>query len=69
MSYWPQHSTICRDDPVGGGTRRDGCTRVTDPVGGPRLVVGDPIEVHTAFNKTWSAGFEIAEVLASGYRV
>jgi hypothetical protein len=34
-----------------------------------RLVVGDRIEVHTRFNDTWSSGFEIAEVLPSGYRV
>jgi hypothetical protein len=34
-----------------------------------RLLVGDSIEVHTRFNDSWSAGFEIAEVLTSGYRV
>jgi hypothetical protein len=35
----------------------------------PRLDVGTPIEVHTRFNDSWSAGFEIAVVLPRGYRV
>ena len=35
----------------------------------PRLVVGTRIEVHTSFSDSWSAGFEIADVLPSGYRV
>lgn len=42
---------------------------MTNPARGPCLVVGDPVEVHTAFDDSWTAGFEIAEVLASGYRV
>jgi hypothetical protein len=33
------------------------------------LAVGDQIEVHTRFNDSWCAGYEIAEVLDSGYRV
>ncbi|MGH9086017.1 MAG: hypothetical protein ACRDYW_11225, partial [Acidimicrobiales bacterium] len=35
----------------------------------PRLVVGDLIEVHTQYDDSWCAGFEIAAVLADGYRV
>jgi hypothetical protein len=31
--------------------------------------VGAPIEVHTKFNDSWSAGFEIDAVLPNGYRV
>ena len=31
--------------------------------------VGDPVELFTAFNGRWSAGFEVAEVLPDGYRV
>jgi hypothetical protein len=30
---------------------------------------GQLVEVHTKFNNTWSAGFEIAEVTPAGYRV
>jgi len=35
----------------------------------PRFVIGDIIEVHTRFNDSWCAGFEIAEVFPIGYRV
>jgi hypothetical protein len=35
----------------------------------PRLVIGDSIEVHTQYDDSWCAGFEIAEVLPDGYRV
>lgn len=31
--------------------------------------VGEQVEVHTRFNDSWVAGFEIAEVADSGYRV
>ena len=34
-----------------------------------RFAVGDAIEVHTRFNDSWCGGFEVAEVLAGGYRV
>lgn len=34
-----------------------------------RHVVGDVIEVHTQYDDSWCAGFEIAAVLADGYRV
>jgi hypothetical protein len=34
-----------------------------------RLVVGESIEVHTQYDDSWCAGFEIAAVLAEGYRV
>lgn len=34
-----------------------------------RLDVGDAIEVHTRFDDSWCAGFEIAHVLPAGYRV
>ena len=33
------------------------------------MVVGDKVEVHTTYDDSWGAGFEIAEVTASGYRV
>jgi hypothetical protein len=36
---------------------------------GPRFLVGDRIEVHTKFDDSWCAGFEIAAVLVDGYRV
>ena len=36
---------------------------------GPRFAVGDPIEVHTRYDDSWCAGFEIAAVLPDGYRV
>jgi hypothetical protein len=35
----------------------------------PRLDVGTSVEVHTRFNDSWSGGFEIADVLPSGYLV
>jgi len=35
----------------------------------PRLEVGDKVDVHTKFTDSWAAGFEIAEVIAQGYRV
>lgn len=31
--------------------------------------VGDPVEVHTTFNDSWSRGFEVAEVGDAGYRL
>ena len=31
--------------------------------------IGDQVEVHTKFNDSWVAGFEIAEIVAAGYRV
>jgi hypothetical protein len=33
------------------------------------LQVGELVEVHTRFNDSWVAGFEIAEVVEGGYRV
>ena len=33
------------------------------------LQLGDPVEVHTKFNDNWVAGFEVAEIVADGYRV
>ena len=33
------------------------------------LEVGDRVEVHTDFNDAWVAGFEIAAIVAEGYRV
>jgi hypothetical protein len=37
---------------------------------GGRHAVGDAVELHTNFDGSWCAGFEIAEVLAVGeYRV
>ena len=34
-----------------------------------RLDIGHLVEVHTQFDGSWCMGFEIAEVLPSGYRV
>jgi hypothetical protein len=34
-----------------------------------QLHVGDQIEVHTNFEDSWVAGFEVADLLAKGYRV
>jgi hypothetical protein len=31
--------------------------------------VGQPVEVHTKFDDSWSTGFEIAEVVTEGYKV
>jgi hypothetical protein len=31
--------------------------------------IGDQVEVHTKFNDSWVGGFEIAEIIAEGYRV
>ncbi len=31
--------------------------------------LGEPVEVHTKFNDKWVAGFEVAEIVADGYRV
>jgi hypothetical protein len=33
------------------------------------VVVGDEVEVHTTYDDSWGAGFEIAAVTAQGYRV
>jgi hypothetical protein len=33
------------------------------------LHVGDRVELHTKFNDSWVAGFEIAEVVVNGYVV
>ena len=33
------------------------------------LQLGEPVEVHTKFNDRWVGGFEIAEIVADGYRV
>ena len=30
---------------------------------------GQPVEVHTTFDDSWSPGFEIAEVMPEGFRV
>jgi len=37
--------------------------------GDPVLEDGTRVELHNRFNKTWSAGFEIASVAELGYRV
>ena len=34
-----------------------------------RHTVGDAVELHTKFDGSWCAGFEIAEVRADGYLV
>lgn len=34
-----------------------------------RYAVGERVEVHTGFDHTWNAGFEIAEVTSRGYRL
>jgi hypothetical protein len=34
-----------------------------------RLGVGDQVDVHTNFSDSWVAGFEIAGLMADGYRV
>ena len=33
------------------------------------MQIGAPVEVHTRFTDSWSPGFEIAEVVAEGYRL
>ena len=33
------------------------------------MQIGDRVEVHTKFNDSWTAGFEIAEIIPEGYRV
>ena len=33
------------------------------------LQLGEAVEVHTKFNDKWVAGFEVAEIVANGYRV
>jgi hypothetical protein len=33
------------------------------------LEVGDPIDLHVAYNDSWSRGFEIAAVVAGGYQI
>jgi len=33
------------------------------------MQVGAPVEVHTRFTDSWAPGFEIAEVVAEGYRL
>ncbi len=33
------------------------------------MQVGAPVEVGTTFTGSWSSGFEIAEVVAEGYRL
>ena len=33
------------------------------------LQIGDQVDVHTKFVDSWVAGFEIAELIAEGYRV
>jgi len=30
---------------------------------------GQPVEVHTTFDDSWSPGFEIAEIMPEGFRV
>jgi hypothetical protein len=32
-----------------------------------QLGVGDPVEVHTKFDGSWSPGFEVAAVRETGY--
>ena len=36
---------------------------------GPRLRPGDPVEVFSAFNRSWVGGFSIADVVPGGYQV
>ena len=33
------------------------------------MQIGDRVEVHTKFNDSWTAGFEIAQITPEGYRV
>ena len=33
------------------------------------MEIGDRVEVHTRFNNTWVAGFEVAAVVGSDYRL
>ena len=33
------------------------------------LEVGNQVDVHTRFSDSWVGGFEIAEIIAEGYRV
>ena len=33
------------------------------------LAAGSAVEVHSTFNDSWNAGFEVAEVLPTGYRI
>ena len=42
---------------------------MTDGLDRARLAVGDAVELHTKFDGTWCAGFEIAEVWGGEYRV
>ena len=54
--------------PSGGKTVWFRATKV--PVlDGPELRVGDPVEVFSAFNRTWVRGFTVAEVVAGGYQI
>jgi hypothetical protein len=34
-----------------------------------QLRIGDQVDVHTNFEDSWVAGYEIAELTAKGYRV
>jgi hypothetical protein len=34
-----------------------------------QLHIGDQVDVHTNFSDSWVAGFEIASLMADGYRV
>ena len=40
-----------------------------DDAHGPRLRPGDPVEVYSAFNRSWVAGFTIADVVPGGFQV
>jgi hypothetical protein len=33
------------------------------------MKIGDPVEVHTKFDQSWCAGFEIAAITDDGYQV
>ena len=33
------------------------------------MKIGESVDVHTKYNDSWSSGFEIAAVVAEGYRV
>lgn len=33
------------------------------------LSVGDPVQVHVAYNDAWVNGYEVAAVVAGGYQV
>ena len=35
----------------------------------PQLRVGDPVEVFSAFNRTWVRGFTVADVVPGGYQI